>query len=83
MKKDEKIPLDALKGRMREWRYTYRQLAKEMNCSSTTLSNKLNGIAYFDGKEIEKTCRILGIPAEDISKYFFPRLLLYSNKNTA
>lgn len=67
--------LDKLKGRMKENRVTYRQLAEDACMSLSTLCFKINGQRAFATDEIEQICKILRIPTEEIAEYFLPRLL--------
>lgn len=60
-----------LRGLIREKYGTQATFAEAMGMSKTTLSAKLNGKTEWSRQEIEKACRLLGIPAEDIPTYFF------------
>ena len=45
--------------------------ATALNRDRSTVSKKLNGIVPWDQAEIEESCRLLGIPLENIPEYFF------------
>lgn len=46
---------------------TYDDVAGRMGISKNTLSNKVNGVTYFDTEEITRLCEILNIE-EDSEK---------------
>lgn len=37
----------------------------------STVSNKLNGLTPWTNVDIEETCKLLGIPLEEVREYFF------------
>lgn len=45
--------------------------ADAMGMNRSTLSNKLNGISAWTQDEIEKACKLLGIPMSEVYDYFF------------
>lgn len=77
------IELNALKGRIREKKYTYRKLAEEVGISTNMLCNKINGYYVFNADEIEKIANTLDISAQELNKYFFPRLLRNATKEVS
>lgn len=50
-----------LNGRMAEAGFTQAQLAKEIGISATSMSRKMNGKTFFNTKEAETICCVLGI----------------------
>lgn len=66
--------LNALKGRIREQKASYRKIADNLGMGTATFSDKINGFYVFDASEIEKICDELDITAEQVSKFFFPRM---------
>lgn len=60
-----------VRGRMAELKISYREMAKMLNMSPTTLTSRLKNKGDFDVNEIVTICKILGIPAEKIKEYFF------------
>jgi transcriptional regulator with XRE-family HTH domain len=73
-KKKKKYPEHAaLKGRMRERKYNYRQMAQEAEISVTALSDKINGFYAFGADEMETIAEILEIAPKDIAQFFLPR----------
>ena len=62
-------------GKLRELiRKTYDTIgnfADAMGMNRSTLSNKLNGISAWTQDEIEKACKMLGIPMSEVYDYFF------------
>ena len=74
--KEKKYPeLNALKGRLREYKISYRKLAKIIGIAINTLSDKINGFYPFNSNEIEIILETLDIKPEEIAKYFFPKYL--------
>lgn len=63
--------LKKIKARMVEKDLTGQNLAKLMNLSEPTIYDKLNNKIEFKRSEIEKLCKILTIPALNVSEYFF------------
>lgn len=62
---------DRLKGLMRERKVTQAILAENINISTTSLSNKLNGYTKFSPDEMIKIQNFLGIDDESFKPYFF------------
>ena len=62
-------------GSLREKiRMVYRTIgafADAMGKDRSAISQKLNGHVSWTQDEIEKACRLLGIPTDEIPKYFF------------
>ncbi len=74
MKKKRKYPeLNALKGRIREKRTSYRKLAEELSVGINTLSDKINGFYAFSGPEMEKLAELLDIEPIEVAKFFLPQ----------
>ena len=63
--------LRKLKGLLTERGITYKELATEIGIETATMSNKINGKAYFNLKEVEDICNSLDISALDVGRYFF------------
>lgn len=72
--------LAKLKGKLREKRYTYKMLSEEICLGIDAICRKINGQWTFSTDEIERICKILRIPAEEIPEYFFPGLLTKGKK---
>lgn len=66
-----KFNYSKLLGRMRECGFTQEQLAKAIGINKSTLSVKLNNKFSFSQEEILAICKILNIPASEISDYFY------------
>lgn len=66
-----KFNYSKLLGRMREYGFTQEQLAKAIGINKGTLSVKLNNKFSFSQEEILAICKILNIPASEISDYFY------------
>lgn len=47
------------------------EFAKAMGMDRSTLSGKLNSRTAWKQSEIEKACKLLDIPMEKVSEYFF------------
>ena len=45
--------------------------ADALDLDRSTISKKLNSVVPWDQVEIEKCCKLLGIPADNIPEYFF------------
>ena len=60
-----------LRGLIREKYCTQAAFAHAMGMHSATLSAKLRGVSDFSRSEIEKSCRLLDIPATQLGDYFF------------
>lgn len=71
MKNTRRYNYSKLLGRMRECRITQEQLAKEIGKNESTLSAKLNNRSQFNAEEMDAICKVLDIPGDEISTYFF------------
>lgn len=60
-----------LMGKIRELFAKNYAFASAMNLSTRTLSLKLTGKVGWKQSEIEKACKLLGIPRNEIHIYFF------------
>lgn len=60
-----------LRGRIREKFGTQEAFAVAMDMSPATLSCKLTDKTEWTKSEIEKACKLLDIPVEQIHEYFF------------
>lgn len=60
-----------LRGKIREVFGTQKAFAAEMGMDVATVSAKLNGRYEWSRCEMEKTCKILGIPMSEMHLYFF------------
>ena len=67
--------LNALKGRIREKKETYRTLAAKMGISTNALNDKVNGYSIFDTDEVSFIVEALDIPDNDLKRLFFPHML--------
>lgn len=63
--------LTALKGLLREKKYSYEKLAKKSNISTLALNSKLNGYTVFNSSEVDLLVTVLKISPTDIVRYFF------------
>ena len=50
---------------------TIEEFAGVMGMSASTLSSKLNGKTGWTNVEMEKACKLLGIPMDRVCDYFF------------
>ena len=62
-----------LKGRIIEKCGTLGVFARVMGWSSATNGLKISGARLWDQAEIERACKALDIPFDDIEPYFFTR----------
>lgn len=60
-----------LRGKIREVFGTQEEFAEKLGIGRVSLSQRLNNILEFTQQEIFKSCRLLDIPLEEISLYFF------------
>jgi lambda repressor-like predicted transcriptional regulator len=67
----QKMDYSQLRGRIREKCGSEGTLAEKIGISHPTLSVKLNQKFAFTSREIQKIADILGIPTEEIGRYFF------------
>jgi hypothetical protein len=74
-KKRKYHELKALKGKIRESDSSYRELARRVGMSPTTLSDKINGYSVFDTEEVNLIVHELRIEPQEIIKFFFPHML--------
>lgn len=73
MAKKKKYPeLTALKGRIREKKTSYKQLAADLRIGPNTLSAKINGFYAISGPEMEQLATSLDIEPRDITRFFMP-----------
>lgn len=74
-KKRKYHELKALKGKIRESDSNYRELARRVGMSPTTLSDKINGFSVFNTEEVNLIVCELRIEPSEIIKFFFPHML--------
>lgn len=60
-----------LRGKITEVYGTQGKFAEAMGMDRSTLSLKLNGKSEWSRIEVEKACKLLGIPIQDVCIYFF------------
>ena len=60
-----------LRGKIRECGLTEEKLAKAIEMTKNTLSDKLNRKSQFKTVEMYNICKVLGIDLKDIDYYFF------------
>ena len=60
-----------LRELIREKFGTLGNFADAMGMDRSTLSNKINGITAWKQDEIERACKLLGIPMNEVYDYFF------------
>lgn len=63
--------LKKIKGRVIEKGLTLQQLAPMVELSEGSVYDKFNGKCSFKREDIEKLCKVLEIPKEEIAEYFF------------
>ena len=74
--KQKQFPeLNALKGKIREEKSSYRKLAYAVGCSTDAMNSYLNGYSFPDPNTIEAICKELNICTEEVMIYFFPQML--------
>ena len=79
--KKRKYPeLSALKGKLREKKFSYVRIAELMHMTPNTFCNKVNGYYPFNSDEIGRILIILDISASDMAYYFFPNLMRIAEK---
>lgn len=61
----------ALREKIKKAYGTIGAFADAMGKDRSTISQKLNGLVSWTQDEIEKACVLLGIPTDEIPKYFF------------
>lgn len=66
-----KYSYSKLKGKIAEVFGTQERFAQAIGISPAALSARLNNITGFTHDEIARSCATLGIPATQISLYFF------------
>ncbi len=64
-----------LLGRIREMGYTQERFAKEIGTSACSFNLKVHNKSNFRQDEILKSCIVLNIPPDEVSKYFFTHKL--------
>ena len=69
--KDLIYDYNKLKGRIKEKIGTQEHFAKTIQISNTSLSLKISNKRQWTQAEINRACRVLEIPDEEISDYFF------------
>ncbi|MBE6685748.1 MAG: DUF739 family protein [Ruminococcaceae bacterium] len=67
----EKYDYKRLKGRIKEVCGTQKEFSKQMNLSNQSVSKKLNNVVEFTQDEIMDAVKVLSIPGESITDYFF------------
>lgn len=60
-----------LKGKIVECGYNVSTFSEAMGMSRPTMRKKINGFTDFSASEIERACRLLSIPYDDVAVYFF------------
>lgn len=60
-----------LREKIRKVFGTQGAFAVALNKDRSTLNKKLNGAVPWDQADIEESCKLLGIPLDDIPEYFF------------
>ena len=66
-----KFNYSKLRGKIKEVYGTQDMFAEELGIGRVSLSQRLNNLLEFTQQEIFKACKLLGIPLEEISIYFF------------
>ena len=60
-----------LRGKIKEVFGTNEAFAKALGMDTSSLSAKLNNKSPWKREEIEKACKVLNIPIEEVYLYFF------------
>ena len=60
-----------LRGKIIEQFGTLDKFSQRLGTTSTTLGRKLSGKSEWTQREITKSCELLGIPANELTDYFF------------
>lgn len=60
-----------LRAKIMEVYGTEGRFADALNTSQNTISRRFNGKTEFSKSDMEVWCRMLGIPVEEVGKYFF------------
>ncbi len=60
-----------LRGRIRARYGTEGRFAEAMGLAASQLSDRLNGKVAFRMEEIPQACDLLGIPGDQVNRYFF------------
>lgn len=71
---EKMVNTDKLKGKFTEKRKSYAEAAKLLNCSKSTINNKLNGRAEIDCTEAVLLSRFLSLTTEESVEIFLPNL---------
>lgn len=76
MKMLKTLDYSQLRGRIRTYFGNETNFVKELQSngvemSTGSFSNKINGKSAFNQIEIIEICNLLGIPIEEVNKYFF------------
>ncbi|MBG9616182.1 MULTISPECIES: helix-turn-helix domain-containing protein [Bacillus] len=80
MNKTRRYPeLNYLKGKIRECNSSYRELAKVIGISPTTLNDKINGYSVFDTEEVNKIVKELNIEPNEVVRIFFSTYVSFRN----
>ena len=66
-----KFDYSNLRGKMAQRGITQEQLADKIGINKSTLNVKMNGRYAFANDKILAICKVLDIPTDEISKYFF------------
>ena len=61
----------ALREKIKKVYGTIDSFSDAMRKNRSTISQKLNSLVSWTQDEIEKACGLLGIPTDEIPKYFF------------
>jgi len=81
-KKRRKYPeLNALKGRIRERKTSYRKLAEEVGIAVNTLSDKINGFYAMSCPEMERIAEALEIEPKDVAEFFLPEYCVMQQRS--
>lgn len=60
-----------LRGKIREVCGTQEAFANSIKMGTVSLSKRLNNQLEFTQREITDACRVLNVPPEEVSAYFF------------
>ena len=69
-RKEKKLKLDKLKGKLRECKFTYANVAEILQVSVTTVSSKMNGDTKFYAEEIRILSKALNLNNDEIIDIF-------------
>lgn len=65
----------SLKKRLIDFGWTQKDLARQIDLSQSAMSERMNGNVEFSAGEMKQIMDVLGIPAEDLYRYFIEEMI--------